>query len=539
MAFIGDGIRPGYRVTGYDNAMIQARDVYIDGTALTNNAYVHHNQLVGLINDILNAIATQQAVIGGAADGVVTGGSLVNGVLTLTITGGAGQNVVITGFPRDSEIFEFVIADNTLTIKSEAGTELHVPHLTNKQLERLIPVNMPVEAVADYPTASFATVGRAYLKITQPFGLRYGTSTVSGSGTTSVLNLSMLVGQHDTFAGYDTANQAGAISVAVPQILHLGIDGDTDSWELVFSGITPGSNVAVTYDGTNYTLSRNSSGTYTSGASGNRLTVGSYIDITVTITNSVLPNLTAAYAFTDIEIGGGVENLADAGQDGLMSSSDFSKLATYPADALGGVMQTLADFPSEWQAEAVYYNTADNNTYTAESFTSKAVTLEVARSDDNSGAARPIGDDAAYGVIPDADTWLYEFAYDSDAQAMILRVESYNDPGANITAVHGSLGTYTLVKVSGNTAFTVSGANRYQYQQNVLTDPFQFGGTGNQTFTFTPTSEIRYYAPLAQANLDIGVITTQIERLRPNAFTTAEKMALANLTEAVILDWRN
>ena len=156
--------------------------------------------------------------------------------------------------------------------------------------------------------------------------------------------------------------------------------------------------------------------------------------------------------------------------------------------------------------------------YIGVSFASRAVRYTIASSGDDTGYSAAQGDDPAIGDIdfPNGG-WNIQFLWDSDAQALIGRAISGDDPGATLNQVHGSLGTYALRKTVGQGASTrrnsfVDADNKYQYELAVFTNPFTAAGiSGEQDFVVTPTNPITYWQPFTPtAAPDAGDITEVI-----------------------------
>ena len=128
--------------------------------------------------------------------------------------------------------------------------------------------------------------------------------------------------------------------------------------------------------------------------------------------------------------------------------------------------------------------------------------------------------------------WLFEFRFDDDAQDLILRIESRSDPGSSIQVTGATLGTYTLRKTAGAgsgiySAFATRGSDRYQYEQDVRTDPLEL--VTSETFTFRPASPITYWQPLAIAaptDSNVGGV----------AFTAADQRKLAGVEQGATAD---
>ena len=180
-----------------------------------------------------------------------------------------------------------------------------------------------------------------------------------------------------------------------------------------------------------------------------------------------------------------------------------------PVDAdnlIGQAVLSVAEPPATVTANAVFFDTTDHHHYIGKAFTTRTFNATFGRSGDDSGYARQIGSDPAFGNVdnPHAQEWLWQFAWDSDEQELIARVESLDDPGATLAFRVGTLGTYTLRKTVGEGASTrrnsfVTGPNRYQYELAVFTDPFQFI-SGQQSIIVTAAGSISYWEQLADAD---------------------------------------
>ena len=210
------------------------------------------------------------------------------------------------------------------------------------------------------------------------------------------------------------------------------------------------------------------------------------------------------------------------GQAGLTSSQVDDRIEAYtgqsgPNGAIGLVKLPLTTLDERWVrvftalpdayalGQLIALANADGlSFYRAVAFSTREVQYTIARSGDDTGYMAAIGDDAGYGAVqPPNQIWSYQWAYDSDEQALIARVESLTDPGASLSHTHGTLGTYSLRKTVGAGAGTsrnsfVDRDTRYQYELAASTDPFVLGGhIGDETFRVAPAGSITYWEPIS------------------------------------------
>ena len=185
----------------------------------------------------------------------------------------------------------------------------------------------------------------------------------------------------------------------------------------------------------------------------------------------------------------------------------------------GAFLDVRTANPATWTANDAYYNAVDGRHYRAMTESGEmTIGLVVGARGVDIGYANAAASDNPIGGLQEAGTYRFldAFYYDDSQDTLIIRLESYTDPGATITVGGLTVGNGAAQKTVGAGPGTttrrntyVDNDNRYQYEIAIATRPFP--GLGNDEITLDPAGSISWYAADA--------VYTDAERAKVAALT--------------------
>ena len=210
----------------------------------------------------------------------------------------------------------------------------------------------------------------------------------------------------------------------------------------------------------------------------------------------------------------------------------------------GAFLDVRNSNPATWTAGDAYYNASDGRHYRAMTESAEmTIGLVVGSRGLDIGYADAVASDNPIGGLQEAGTsgFLHAFYYDDAQDTLIIRLESYTDPGATIAVGGLTVGNGNAQKAVGAGPGTttrrntyVTNDNRYQYELAIATRPFP--AIGNDDVTLDPAGAISWYAADAvytdAERAKVAALTGGLTAVASDATLTGDGTAAAPLMVA-------